>query len=55
MPAQALDAFSAAMADAMLLPPLALLIGLVGVLFFEQSQGRPASVSPVPAPATAAE
>ncbi len=55
MPAQALDAFSAAMADAILLPPIVLLIGLVGVLFFQQSQGRPAAVSPVPAPATAAE
>jgi EmrB/QacA subfamily drug resistance transporter len=55
MPAQALDAFSAAMADAMLLPPIALLIGLVGALFFQQSQGRPAAVSPVPATAAAAE
>ena len=55
MPAQALDGFSAAMADAMLLPPIVLLIGLVGALFFEQSQARPATVSPVPAPATAAE
>ena len=43
MPAQALAAFSAAMADAMLLPALVLLIGLVGALFFEQSQGRPAT------------
>ena len=36
------------MADAMLLPALVLLIGLVGVLFFEQSQGRPATGSPLP-------
>ena len=55
MPAQALDGFSAAMADAMLLPPIVLLIGLVGALFFEQPQARPATVSPVPASTTAAE
>jgi len=35
MPAAALDAFSKAMADSLLLPPLALLLGLLGVLFFE--------------------
>jgi hypothetical protein len=39
----------------MLLPPLVLLIGLVGALFFEESQARPATVSPVPTPATTAE
>ena len=35
--------FSQAMADSMLLPPVALLLGLFGVLFFQQSQQRPAA------------
>ncbi len=45
MPASALDAFSQAMADSMLLPPLVLLVGLVGVLFFQQSQRGPVPTS----------
>ena len=52
MPAAALDAFSKAMADSMLLPPVALLLGLVGVLFFQHSQRGPV---PVAAPAAGAE
>ena len=49
MPPSALDAFSQAMADSMLLPPLVLLVGLVGVLFFQQSQRGPVPTSAGPA------
>jgi MFS family permease len=49
MPAAALNGFSNAMADAMLLPALVLLLGLLAVLFFEPSQ-RPVVPAPAPAP-----
>ena len=62
MPAAALDSFSQAMADSMLLPPVALLLGLFGVLFFQQSQQRPAAglaagpaAEPVRSPLTGSE
>jgi EmrB/QacA subfamily drug resistance transporter len=56
MPAAALDAFSKAMADSMLLPPLALLLGLLGVLFFEHShRTRAGAPSAVPVAASSAD
>jgi len=52
MPARAVAPFSHAMADSMLLPPVVLLVGLVGVLFFRHSQpgGAVASAATAPRP-----
>jgi EmrB/QacA subfamily drug resistance transporter len=51
LPAAVAERFSQAMADSMLLPPVALLLGLVGVLFFQQSQRRAAPARPEADPA----
>ena len=49
MPAAVLAPFSHAMADSMLLPPLVLLVGLVGAFFFQHSQRSPHPAGAAPA------
>jgi MFS family permease len=55
LPAVVLDAFSTAMAESILLPALVLLVGLVAVLFFQQSQRGPATAAAMTTPAAAVE
>jgi hypothetical protein len=42
LPRQVREGFSNAMSEAMLLPALVLLVGVVAVLFFERPQSHPA-------------
>ncbi|NUR06243.1 MAG: DHA2 family efflux MFS transporter permease subunit [Nocardioidaceae bacterium] len=56
MPAPVVDAFSSAMSDAMLLPTVVLVVGLVAAASFEHFQRQPVgATAPAPAPAAQSE